>query len=300
MNSRKTVILGAGGFVGRNLATRLIDEGHSPTLVNPVHSSVYPDEVIQIKTRITNFGVLDRIVKPGSVVHYLIGDMTPSNSGQMPSAYVATNLTLFIRFLEWARDIGNIHIVYASSGGTIYGECDTQPTPESIIPDPRSFYGLLKWTSERHLQLFAAQSDLTYTIARLSNPYGPGQALKYGQGLIPEVVARILANDTINVIGRGEAIRDYIHISDVTAALCDCGANERLVNKTVNIATGFGHSVIEVIREIEAVLNRKAILDFKPQRPGDLASNVLDVSLMKALTGWSPQYNLATGLRSYL
>jgi UDP-glucose 4-epimerase len=224
--------------------------------------------------------------------------MALSNSACQPSDFVSTNLTLFVRFLEWVKRIGGVHVVYPSSGGTIYGESEIQPTPETVMPDPRSFCGLMKWTAEKYLQMFASQKSLTYTIARISNPYGPGQVLKYGQGLVPEVIVRIRTGKPVNIIGNGDAVRDYIHISDVCTCLALCGFDERFRNHILNVGTGVGFSVLDVVREIEALMHKSAILEYVPRRLGEIQSSVLDIRLAKQLVGWQPELNFQDGLKT--
>ena len=122
--------------------------------------------------------------------------------------------------------------------------------------------------------------------------------LKYGQGLVPEVIARIRTGKPVNIIGNGDAVRDYIHISDVCTCLALCGFDERLRNHILNVGTGVGFSVLDVVREIEALMHKSAILEYVPQRLGEIQSSVLDIRLAKQLVGWQPELNFQDGLKT--
>lgn len=294
------VILGAGGFIGKNLALDLICRGQSPVLVSPKRSNLIPSNIKQIEARISEFSCLEGVIRPGSVVYYLIGDMTPYNSRTNPSRHIETNLTLFVRFLEWLRDIGGVHVVFVSSGGAIYGDSDIQPTHEGVQPNPKSFYAVLKLAAEQHLRLFASQADMTYTVARVSNPYGPDQEFKHGQGLVPKVIDHILNDVPIDVFGDGKSVRDYVHIRDLTSALFECGARPSAIDQTINIGTGVGKSIIDVIEAIARLLGREAKVNFIPSAVSEVRSIILDIRLANVLLGWVPVYSFDEGLKTLL
>ncbi|WP_290749348.1 NAD-dependent epimerase/dehydratase family protein [Henriciella sp.] len=292
------VVLGAGGFLGGRLAESLVEQDVNPVLVRP--SDTQSGRFTAVKERLSGFESLGAHCGPGSVYYYCISDMTPSNSAQEPSAFIESNLTLFVRFLEWVAANGGGHVVYTSSGGTVYGDSAIRPTPETAPLEPISFYGLLKASAEQFLSLYARQGRLTFTTARISNPFGPGQQLKRGQGLIPAVAERIKAGQPLQILGEGDTVRDYIHIDDVIAALELCGTHPALSNTVVNVGTGRGLSVLEVVQIVEEALGKKAELHFVSDRPGDVRASVLDISRIRSLTGWDPEISVEEGLERWL
>lgn len=294
---KRPFILGAGGFLGQHLASALAKAGQRPVLAGLRAPLTLEGESDQILTgHLSSFDVLDGYVGEGNTYYYLIGSMTPSNSLGQPSDFIAENLELFVRFLEWVEQKPGARVVYASSGGTVYGNADVVPTPETAALKPISYYGLLKSSSEQYLQLFAAQGRLQGTITRISNPFGPGQKHNRGQGLIPALVSRIRAGTPIDVINEGRSVRDYIFIDDVVEALRLAGEHEALRNEVVNVGSGRGTSVNQVIELVENVLQTKARRQAHPSRFGEVETSILDCSKLNLATGWRPRTDLMTGL----
>jgi UDP-glucose 4-epimerase len=298
---KRSFILGAGGFLGHHLASALTQSGERPVLAGlraPLALEGESDQIVS--GHLTSFDVLDAHAGEGDTYYYLIASMTPSNSLGRPSDFIAENLELFVRFLEWVEQKPGARVVYASSGGTVYGNADVVPTPESAPLKPISYYGLLKSTCEQYLQLFAAQGRLEGTITRISNPFGPGQKLNRGQGLIPALISRIRAGEPIDVINEGRSVRDYIFIDDAIEALRLAGSHPALRNETVNVGSGRGTSVNDVIALVEHALEIEAVRKVQPGRFGDVETNILDCSKMYRLTGWQADYTLETGLKACL
>ena len=295
----RSFVLGAGGFLGHHLASALAKAGERPVLAGlraPLTLEGQSDQIVS--GHLSSFDVLDAYAGEGDIYYYLIASMTPSNSFGQPSDFIAENLELFVRFLEWVEQKPGARVVYASSGGTVYGNADMVPTPESSPLRPISYYGLLKSTCEQYMQLFAAQGRLEGTITRISNPFGPGQKLNRGQGLIPALISRIRAGEPIDVINEGRAVRDYIFIDDVIDALRLAGEHDALRNQVVNVGTGLGTSVNQVIELVENALQSKARRQAHPRRFGEVETSVLDCSKLNLATGWAPRTDLISGLKA--
>ena len=298
---KRSFILGAGGFLGHHLAAALAESGERPVLAGlrePLALKGESDQIIS--GHLTGFDALDAYAGEGDTYYYLIASMTPSNSQAQPSAFIAENLELFVRFLEWAEKRPGARVVYASSGGTVYGNSDIVPTPETAPLKPISFYGLLKAACEQYLQLFTSQGRLEGTITRISNPFGPGQKLNRGQGLIPALISRIRSGEPVDVINGGRAVRDYIYIDDVIDAVRLAGSHPHLRNETVNVGSGRGTSVNEVIVMVERALQYEAARNIQPGRSSDVEASILDCSKMFGLTNWQPRYTLEQGLKACL
>jgi UDP-glucose 4-epimerase len=245
-----------------------------------------------------DFAALESYAGNGDTYYYLIASMTPSNSAETPSRFIAGNLELFVRFLEWAAGRPGARVVFASSGGTVYGNAQVVPTPETAPLQPISYYGLLKAASEQYLQIFAARGRLDGTVLRISNPFGPGQKLNRGQGLIPALIARIKASEPVDMIDGGRAVRDFIYIDDVIEAMVLAGHHHALRNETVNVGSGTGTSVSDVLSLVQKAMGAEAKLNILPARLGDVHVSILDCTKLKHLTGWQPRYSLANALEA--
>lgn len=293
----RSFVLGAGGFIGNSLSNALIKAGREAVLVGPAPSSeISPQASAVLFGKLQNFSVLEPLVQPGDIFYYLISTMTPSNSTGSPSDFVANDLGLFLRFLEWVEQVPRARIVFASSGGTVYGNAKIVPTDELAPLQPISFYGALKIACEHHLNIFAAQGRLSSTIARLSNPYGPNQRLNRGQGLIPAVLQKVSGNERLDLVDHGRAIRDFVYVDDVVNAIIQCGEHKALVNQTVNVGSGVGASVYDVVRLVEQALQKSANVRLLPPRMGDVHASVLNIAKLYTLTGWRPQVSLKEGI----
>jgi UDP-glucose 4-epimerase len=297
----RSFILGAGGFLGLRLASHMAAEGAEPVLAGMRAPLDLPGDAVQLPPgRLSDFEALEPYTGEGGTYYYMIASMTPSNSGVQPSSFISDNLELFVRFLEWVENKPGARVVYPSSGGTVYGNAEIVPTPETAPLQPLSFYGLLKATSENYLRMFIAQDRVQGTVLRIANPYGPGQKLNRGQGLIPALINRIRAEEPIYLIDGGKAIRDYVYIDDVVRALELAGTEQSLLNETLNVGSGVGYSVAEVLAMVEEVLGQKANARHAPYRSGDVHASVLDSSKLQSLTDWSPTHDLMEGLRRCL
>ncbi|MFN7055087.1 NAD-dependent epimerase/dehydratase family protein [Hyphomonas sp.] len=295
----RSIILGAGGFLGHHLAHALAARGERPVLAGLSAPLSLPGPADQITSgHLTGFDALDPHAEEGATCYYLISTMTPSNSAGQPSAFIAANLELFVRFLEWAEQRPGIRVVYVSSGGTVYGNADVLPTPETAPLKPISFYGLLKAAAEQHLRLFADRGRLSGTVLRLANPFGPGQRLNRGQGLVPAILSRVRAGEPVDILDEGRAVRDYLYIDDAVEAMILGGQHPALVNETVNVGTGKGTSVMEVVQLIERELGQAIPKRFAAGRAADVAVSTLDASRLTRLIGWSPRFTLEEGLKA--
>ena len=246
------------------------------------------------------FSALEPFAGSGDTFFYLISSMTPSNSAESPSRSISGNLELFVRFLEWASARPGARVVFASSGGTVYGNAQVLPTPETAPLQPLSYYGLLKATSEQYLGIFADQGRLDRTVLRISNPFGPGQKLNRGQGLIPALIGRIRAGEPVDMIDSGRAVRDFVYVDDVIRAMVLAGHHPALRNETVNVGSGIGTSVRDVLSLVQRALGAEARLSLAPPRFGDVDVSILDCGRMSILTGWQPRYSLEAGLQACL
>ena len=162
---------------------------------------------------------------------------------------VLSNLLPTIRLLEICAASGVKKVVYASSGGTVYGEPLHIPIDEDHLRMPKSAYGQSKLTIENFLHFYARTTQIDVDILRISNPYGPGQNPFGVQGIIAVAMGCAQAKRPLKLFGRGEAVRDYIFIDDVVMAMII--AAEKPGSFTTNISSGIGYSVIEIVEAVD-------------------------------------------------
>lgn len=194
------------------------------------------------------------------------------------------------------------HLVYISSGGAIYGDVDQLPIPETQTTRPKGYYALQKISIENALVFLANQYDFRLTILRVSNPYG-STALKQGQGVVPILLKAALKAETFTAIGTGEALRDYIHISDLCRAIemvcMNLGDTDASPINIVNVGSGTGTSLNALIEMVTELTGRQLHVA-RSDPTFDVKSNVLDIALADQLLGWQPQVDIREGLKRML
>ncbi len=296
---RKTLILGGAGFIGSNLAKALVATGQCPRIFTRPSFDVSNIEDILDNVEVIYGDFMDdvtlrRATHGVDTVFHLISTTFPSMTMESSVYDVMSNFLPTIRLMEICFSNGVKKIVYASSGGTIYGDPVKIPITEDQPLLPRSAYGQSKLTIENYFHFCVRTTQMDIDILRISNPFGAGQN-PYGiQGLIAVAMGCAQSGRVLKIYGRGEAVRDYIYIDDVVKAMIF--SSETKGSHVVNISSGEGHSVIDVVTMIEEISGRFLQKEFIPQRPGDVAVNILSNKLAYEIYGWVPQIKLRDGL----
>lgn len=242
-----------------------------------------------------NRGHLAAALEGCQTVFHLLATTDPKTSNDDPVHDLETNLTATVRLLELAYKSGVKKIVFASSGGTVYGVPATVPIPECHETKPICSYGIHKLAIEHYLSLYHRLHDLDYSVLRVSNAFGERQRPNASQGAVAVFLQKALRGEEIEVWGNGSVVRDYIYVRDVASAFCRA-ARHPGPPRTFNIGSGRGLSVNELISSIEALLGRPVSRRYLSSRPFDVPANVLDISLAAAHLGWRPQHSFEYGL----
>jgi UDP-glucose 4-epimerase len=196
-------------------------------------------------------------------------------------------------------------VIFASSGGVVYGDPQTIPTPETSPKLPVSPYGVSKLAGEYYLRALAALRGFQGVAMRYANVFGPRQDPKSEAGVVSIFVSRLLAKQPLTIYGDGRQTRDYVFVRDVARANVLASAATALSNgdfdaPAFNIATSEQRSVLDVAGAVGNVIGEKPKLEFAPARAGELNRSALDVSKAKRVLGWSPQYQFEDGLRELI
>jgi len=261
------MLLGGTGFLGTNLAERLRLRGHRVLV-----PALRLEAVDEIAALVRDNGV-------DAVVH-LACRMLPS-SGE--AEYLEERRRVVAPTVRLARRLADagVAMVFLSSGGTVYGVPERLPAAEGDRCAPISLYGQAKLELESHLDFLVRTAGLDCLIVRPSNPYGRHQPLRGAQGLVAVMLGRIADGLPLEVWGDGSVVRDYILVEDAADAIA--GLIERDVCGVVNVGSGEGHSIREVVRAVETALDRSVPVAFKPGRAADVPSLILDVGRLASL-----------------
>ena len=296
------LVLGGAGFLGSHLVDALIDEGTAVRVFDRTRPATRFADGARVEIAEGDFGNRADIaaaLEGCRTVFHLVGTTLPKASNDDPVHDLESNLLTTVQFLEIARRRDVKKIVFASSGGTIYGAPATQPIPEHHETRPLCSYGIHKLAIEHYLHLHHRLYGLEYCVLRLANPFGERQRPDSSQGAVSVFVDKAIRGEEIVVWGDGSVVRDYIYVGDVAQAFCRAaryGGGPRIFN----IGSGQGLSINELISSIEAAVGRALPRRYLPSRPFDVPVNVLDISSAAEHLGWRPRCSFREGLRRTL
>jgi UDP-glucose 4-epimerase len=296
------LILGGGGFIGRHVALRLARAGYQVLLADRVRPAYdFPaDAAPRISWQSLEIASADwdALVADVAVVHHYAWTSIPASANANPIGDLTSNVTATLAILEALRRRGGGRIVFSSSGGTVYGRLQQVPVPEDHPLMPITAYGAGKATVEIYLGLYRALHGIDCRVARIANPYGVGQNLARGQGAATTFLHSALTDQPIVIWGDGEVVRDYVHVTDVAAALVALALAPRLDQfQTFNVGSGTGISLNAIIAELENCLNRRLDVRREHSRPFDVPVSVLDISRARNVLGWRPCLSFTEGMK---
>jgi len=292
-------VLGGAGFIGSHVTETLLSGGHEVTVVDRPNAAnleyVRQRGAMVVPGDVLDAGDMQRTLSACEVVLHLASSTLPQQSNDSPMADVQRNLLGALRILEAARLAGVKRIVFASSGGTVYGNARKVPIDEAHPTEPISSYGICKLAIEKYLHLYWVLHRLDYRVLRMANVYGERQATNRLQGIVGTALQKALEGGQLTVWGDGSATRDYVHALDVARAF-ESAARAVGEERIFNIGSGQGHSVIDIVRMVEEVTGRPVPLAFLSGRAGDVRANVLDISRARIHLDWEPRIGLREGI----
>jgi UDP-glucose 4-epimerase len=300
MNNHTYLLIGGNGFIGTNIIHKLIENENEVYCIDLYDSNTKNINNKLFKSYIddlTDTDLLKDLVNKSDIIIYLASTSNVRSSSNI-SLVELDNIEGFIKTIEIIKDYPDKKIIYASSGGTVYGEPDKIPVSEDHPLMPISPYGIGKVCTESFLKYYCQKYEIKYVICRYSNPYGKYQSPLSGVGVINKILYDYHTGKKTKIIGNPEAsIRDYIYISDLVDATLAVSENDSSNNQIFNVGSGIGHSLSEIIEEIELVLGDK--LEFTDNNFGieNVSRIVLDVTKIKKTVGWSSKVTLKEGIR---
>ena len=292
---KKVLIIGGNGFIGMNLGRTLAEKGYetySFDIARPVRE--FPG-VTYLSGNFFDSAYLEETLKEMDVAVHAISTINPSNSNEKYMQGYEMDFLQSVRLCEMAVRHG-VKLLFLSSGGTVYGNQTIQPIPEQASTHPINHYASLKLCIENVMRTFHAQRGGDMIIARISNPYGPGQDYHRGVGFIDAALKKALSGDVMEIWGDGETVRDYIAIEDVCGMLCSLIEFQGRED-VFNVSSGKGVSqneILAILKELGIHLN----VTYKESRNVDLKKTVLDNTKIRGLYS-KPLKPFREGLAEY-
>jgi nucleoside-diphosphate-sugar epimerase len=292
----KILITGVAGFIGSNLAARLLKEGYDVVGIDNLAYGLrenVPDGVEFHERDIRNRGIYD-LFKGVDAVFHLAAKNCISDCLADPIETADINVTGTINVFEAARRAGVQKIIYAESSA-LYEGISIFPAPESGIM-PESFYAISKSASMNFAGAYRRFFGMTFTALRYFCVYGPVQ--DYRRTIPPVMSAFIiqqLKGERPVIYGTGEKRRDFVYVDDVNDFHLLCLRDSRTDNETYNLGSGENHSVLEIYEMVSRLLGLRRDPEFRPDLPGEAQITLADISKASAL-GWKPKTSLQAGL----
>lgn len=294
----RCAILGGAGFLGRHVGRAMAADGAEVWSVDralPAQGSApwlmgqIQGDCFDLKSWWDSMGGAD-------VVVHLASSTVPATASEDPIQDVQSNLVGTLRLLQALRKVGaRPRVLFASSGGAVYGRPQSVPLSEHHPTMPMGAYGATKLAIEHHLRIEEAQHGVPVRILRLSNPYGEWQQPHGVQGVIAVFAHRALRALPVDVWGDGSVVRDFVYAADVGRAF-SAAARHDGESRIFNIGGGTGHSVNEIVHTLEVLLGRPVERRAMPARPFDPPVNVLDIQRAEVELGWKPAMEFERGV----
>lgn len=295
LEGRRIVVLGGSGFIGREVVELLVGHDADVTVFGRSTPIVAPEAVVSKIGSIEDPGSVRAAVENAEVVICLASSSLPGHTDYL--AEIDNHLKPTVSAAQLAADAGATRFIFASSGGTVYGMDSAEPLVESCAGRPRNAYGVSKLAIEHYLRLIGRQSSMTTLSLRVANPFGRRQDAGRGQGFIAAVFAHLYRGDPLNIWGDGRAIRDFVDVADVAQAFLKACVYEGEATE-LNVGSGVGRSLNEVLAEVEAATGLRPEPGFEPGRLVDVACNVLDIERSSRELGWQPLVPFADSLQA--
>lgn len=254
------LVLGGNGFIGSHIVDKLVASGNMRVRVlDPFFRppQFHPSKFVsKVTGDAFDPATLDRALKGVTYVVHSLAATNPFTADTDPYADIE-NLKRSVEIFEHCVRAGVKKVAFISSGGAVYGQLAEQKVAtEGDIPMPVSPYGICKLATEHYMEYFKRKYGIEYVVYRLSNPYGPRQAFKKEQGVIPAFLRRILDNEEITILGDGTASRDYIYIEDAAAMIADSLPKQNKYS-VYNIGSGHQTALNEIITALERIFGKK-------------------------------------------
>jgi UDP-glucose 4-epimerase len=286
----KILVTGGAGFIGSHIVDRYIELGHDVIVVENLatgnQDNVNPAaRFFLIDVRSSEFAELIRTEKPEVINHHAAQTLVRVSTEQ-PVFDADVNVLGIINLLQAATAAGVRKVIFASSGGTVYGTRDVLPITEDTPFSPESPYGISKVSSEFYLRYYAANWGVAYTALRYANIFGPRDTVS-SEHVITVFATQMIKGQTPTIHWDGEQAKDYLYVGDVVEA--NVLALTKGDNEAYNLGAGQAISVNAIFEKIRDILDIDVQPNYGPKRLGDVRLFYLDSAKAQRELGWRPQ-----------
>jgi len=295
----KIVVTGGAGFIASHLVDAFLERGHEVHVFDDLSTGQLTN--LDAKATLHKVDIAEK--EAASLIEQIKPDILSHHAAQMdvrhsvadPTFDARVNILGFINLLESSKNAGVKKVIFASSGGAVYGEQEVFPAPEGHATQPASPYGVSKRAGELYLSYYQQAFGLPYIALRYANVYGPRQSAKGEAGVVAIFLSLLLSGKTPIINGDGRQTRDYVYVGDVVAA--NMAAVDSSFVGPINIGTGVETDVVTIFQHLRDALGSSAEAQHGPAKPGEQRRSCLDTSRAAQVLGWRSQMALKGGLQ---
>jgi UDP-glucose 4-epimerase len=292
----KILITGVAGFIGSNLAARLLKEGYQVVGIDNLAYGLKTNvpNGVEFHKRDIRARCINSLFEGVDAVFHLAAKNCISDCQADPIETADINVTGTVNVFEAARKTKVRKVIYAESSA-LYEGSSLLPTPESAV-QPESFYAVSKLAGMHFAEAYKRYCGMTFTALRYFCVYGPVQ--DYRRTIPPVMSAfiiKLLKGKRPIIYGTGDKRRDFVYVDDINEFHLLCLRDSRTDQETFNLGSGENHSVLEIYKKVSRILGVRMAPVFKPDLPGEAQITLADITKATAL-GWKPKTNLETGM----
>jgi UDP-glucose 4-epimerase len=303
--SGRVLVTGGAGFIGSHIAQAYLSAGWEVVVLDDLSRG--KEHNVPTGARFVRADIKSpearQLVATGkfTVLNHHAAQIDVRVSVDEPALDAAINIVGLVNLLDGAGAGGVRRVVFASSGGVVYGDPEVVPTPETAPKGPVSPYGVSKLAGEYYLRALAALRGFEAVAMRYANVFGPRQDPKSEAGVVSIFVSRLLEGQSLTVFGDGLQTRDYVFVRDVAranvlASTAEVPAGSDIDATAFNIATAKQTNVLELAEIVGKVMRQKPKIELAPARPGELYRSSLDITKARKVLGWKPEVSFDDGL----
>lgn len=302
MTKKNILVTGGAGFVGSTLVDELIREGHRVSVID----SLITGKRDYINPQADFFEVdicsdkINKIFKEGkfNIVFHLAAQIDPRYSVEHPEIDNQVNVFGGLNILQNCLDNNVDKIIFASTGGAVYGDTNQVPTNEEVLPYPMCPYGIHKLTFEKYLSYYYRVYGQKYTIIRPANIYGPRQYKGGGAGVVSIFIDNAVHGRKSVMSGDGTQTRDFVYVDDVVQALVKTMNFDYMGE--INVGTGVETNLLQIVDAIDSAMDQNIEVEHGPARPVEQMRSCLDCKRAKEILNWESKIDLTEGIKRTL
>jgi UDP-glucose 4-epimerase len=299
----KILVTGGAGFIGSHLVDELLKLNHKVIVIDNLSSGKIENvnkraKFYKIDIQSPKISEIFKKERP-EIIFHLAAQVNIRESVKNPKKDARINILGSLNLLQCCKKFKVKKIIFASSGGAVYGQAKVIPTKETQKLLPQSPYGIAKMATEKYLEFFGKNYGLDWISLRLSNVYGPRQRGDQETGVVAIFCKRLLKTKPIIIFGSGRQTRDFLYVKDAISAfvLVSRIDTRNFKKRCFNIGTQKETSINKLLNLISKILNIKPKVKKEEKKEGDVFRSCLDITLAKKFFGWEPKYSLEKGLK---